>query len=160
MNVRQFINKWVILGALGVAGFLLLITAVGIGLTSTHQTSNIGFAPADLTVIPAPTGTSSAPPTPTIDPFASPTSPAGIAIGNYVQISGTEGQGLRIRSDPGLDGAFKFLAYDSEVFLVQDGPRAVDGYTWWYLVAPYDQTRVGWAAADFLTYIPEPQATP
>jgi hypothetical protein len=160
MNVRQFINKWVILGALGVAGLLILITAVGIGLTAAHQTSNIGFAPADLTVIPAPTGTSSAPPTPTIDPFASPTPPAGIAIGNYVQISGTEGQGLRIRSDPGLDGAFKFLAYDSEVFLIQDGPRELDGYKWWYLVAPYDQTRVGWAAADFLTYIPEPQPTP
>ncbi|HSA99527.1 MAG TPA: hypothetical protein VLE49_02675 [Anaerolineales bacterium] len=157
MNVRQFINKWVILGALVVAGLLILITAIAIGLTSAHQNSNIGFAPADLTVIPAPTSTSSAPPTPTTDPFASPTPPAGIAIGNYVQITGTEGQGLRIRSQPGLDGAFQFLAYDSEVFLVQDGPREVDGYTWWYLVAPYDQTRVGWAAADFLTYIPAPQ---
>jgi len=27
---------------------------------------------------------------------------------------------------------------------------------WWYLVAPYDETRVGWAAADFLSYVPEP----
>ena len=157
MNARQFINKWVILGALVVAGLLILITAIAIGLTSAPQNSNIGFAPADLTVIPAPTSTSSAPPTPTTDPFASPTPPAGIAIGNYVQITGTEGQGLRIRSQPGLDGAFQFLAYDSEVFLIQDGPREVDGYTWWYLVAPYDQTRVGWAAADFLTYIPAPQ---
>ena len=42
-----------------------------------------------------------------------------------------------------------FLAYDSEVFVIQDGPREVDGYVWWYLVAPYDETRVGWAAADF-----------
>ena len=154
MNVRQFINKWVILGALVVAGLLILITAAAIGLTSSSQTSGVGFVPADLTVIPAPTGTSSAPPTPTTDPFASPTPPAGIAIGNYVQITGTEGQGLRIRAEPGLDGAFQFLAFDAEVFLIQDGPREVDGYTWWYLVAPYDQTRVGWAAADFLTYIP------
>ncbi len=160
MNVRQFINKWVILGALVVAGLLLLITAIAIGLTSARQTSSTGFAPADLTVIPAPTGTSGAPPTPTIDPFASPTPPAGIAVGNYVQISGTEGQGLRIRANPGLDGAFQFLAYDSEVFLIKEGPRQVDGYTWWYLAAPYDQTRVGWAAADFLTYVPPPQATP
>src|SRR5512138_3209658 len=106
MNVRQFINKWVILGALAVAALLLLITTIAIGLTSSPQTSSVGFAPADLTVIPAPTGTSGAPPTPTIDPFASPTPPAGIAIGNYVQISGTEGQGLRIRSDPGLGGEF------------------------------------------------------
>ncbi len=154
MNVRQFFNKWVVAGALAVTGLLTLITAIAVGLTSSPQTSAIGFAPADLTVIPAPTGTSSAPPTPTVDPFASPTLPAGIAIGNYVQITGTEGQGLRIRAEPGLDGSFQFLAYDSEVFIVQDGPREVDGYVWWYLAAPYDETRVGWAAADFLTYIP------
>ncbi|HET6596140.1 MAG TPA: hypothetical protein VFG81_10985 [Anaerolineales bacterium] len=157
MNVRELVNKWVILGALGLAGLLLLITAIAIGLTSARQTSNIGFVPADVTVIPAPTGTSGAPPTPTIDPFATPTSPAGVAIGNYVQISGTEGQGLRIRAEPGLGGEFQFLAYDSEVFVVQDGPREVDGYVWWYLVAPYDETRVGWAAADFLSYVPEPE---
>jgi hypothetical protein len=157
MNVRDLVNKWVILGALGLAGLLLLITAISIGLTSARQASDVGFAPADVTVIPAPTGTSGAPPTPTIDPFATPTSPAGIAIGNYAQINGTEGQGLRIRAEPGLGGEFQFLAYDSEVFVVQDGPREVDGYVWWYIVAPYDETRVGWAAADFLTYIPEPE---
>ena len=157
MTVRDLFNKWVIFGALALAGTLLLITAISIGLSSATPDSGIGFAPADLTVIPAPTGTSSAPPTPTIDPFATPTTPAGIAIGNYVQITGTEGQGLRIRSAPGLDGEFQFLAYDSEVFVIQDGPREVDGYVWWYLSAPYDDTRVGWAAADFLTYIPAPE---
>src|SRR5918994_6911670 len=157
MNVRDLVNKWVILGALALAGILLLITAVAIGLTSARRSAEVGFVPANVTVIPAPTGTSGAPPTPTIDPFATPTSPAGIAIGNYVQITGTEGQGLRIRAEPGLGGAFQFLAFDSEVFVIQDGPREVDGYVWWYLVAPYDETRVGWAAADFLTYIPEPE---
>ena len=156
MNARQLFNKWVILGALLLTGFLLLITALSIGLTAAHQASDVGFAPADVTMIPASTSTSSAPPTPTIDPFASPTSPAGIAIGNYAQITGTEGQGLRIRKAPGLDGEFEFLAYDSEVFVVQDGPRDVDGYVWWYLVAPYDDSRVGWAAADFLSYVPAP----
>ena len=157
MNVRELVNKWVILGALAFAGLLLLITAVAIGLTSARRNSEVGFVPANVTVIPAPTGTSGAPPTPTIDPFASPTSPTGIAIGNYVQITGTEGQGLRIRAEPGLGGEFQFLAFDSEVFVIQDGPREVDGYVWWYLVAPYDESRVGWAAADFLTYIPEPE---
>jgi hypothetical protein len=157
MNARQLFNKWVILGALLLTGFLLLITAISIGLTASHPTSDVGFAPADLTVIPASTATSSAPPTPTIDPFASPTPLAGVAVGNYVQITGTEGQGLRIRKAPGLDGEFEFLAYDAEVFVVQDGPQEVDGYVWWYLVAPYDDTRVGWAAADFLTYVPAPQ---
>jgi len=156
MNVRQLFNKWVILGALGLAALLTLITAISIGLTTARQNGEIGFAPADLTVIPAPTSTSSAPPTPTIDPFAPTAAPTGVAIGNYVQIAGTNGEGLRIRSDPGLNGNFEFLGYASEVFIVQDGPREVDGFVWWYLVAPYDETRNGWAAADFLSYIPAP----
>ena len=156
MSVRQLFNRWVILGAILFAGFLTLLTAISIGWTSPLQSSAIGFAPADLTMIPAPTSTSSAPATPTIDPFALSPTPAGLAVGSYVQISGTEGQGLRIRSKPGLGGEFVFLGYDSEVFVVQDGPQTVDGYIWWYLVAPYDNTRAGWAASDFLTFIPAP----
>ena len=156
MNARQLFNKWVILGALALAALLTLITAISIGLTATRQSTEVGFAPADLTVIAAPTSTSSAPPTATIDPFAPTAVSTGIVIGNYVQITGTNGEGLRIRSDPGLDGEFKFLGYDSEVFIVQEGPRELDGFVWWYLVAPYDETRNGWAAADFLTYVPAP----
>ncbi len=156
MNVRQLFNRWVILGGLAFAGLLILITAISIGATTTPQASDVGFAPADVTVIPAPTVTSSAPPTPTIDSFAPTIVPTGIALGNYVQITGTEGEGLRIRSEPGLNGNSEFLGFDSEVFIVQDGPRTVDGYIWWYLVAPYDQSRAGWAASDFLSYIPSP----
>jgi len=156
MTVQQLFNKWVILGALLLTGLLLLITAISIGVTNARQPSDVGFAPADVTIIPAPTSTSGAPPTPTIDPFAPTPAPTGIALGNYVQISGTNGEGLRIRSEPGLNGNPEFLGFDSEVFIIQDGPRSVDGYTWWYLVAPYDQSRAGWAAADFLTYIPPP----
>ena len=156
MNARQLFNRYVIIGAILFAGLLTLITAMSIGLTTPLQSSTVGFAPADLTMIPAPTSTSNAPATPTIDPFAPSPTPTGLALGNYAQITGTEGQGLRIRSTPGLDGEFVFLGYDSEVFLVKDGPPTVDGYVWWYLVAPYDDTRAGWAASDFLTYIPAP----
>lgn len=156
MNPRQLFNKWVILGAILFAGFLTLITAISIGLTSARQNADVGFVPADLTVIAAPTSTSSAPATPTIDPFAPTAATTGIALGNYVQITGTEGEGLRIRSEPSLNGNPEFLGFDSEVFIVKDGPREADGFVWWYLVAPYDETRVGWAAADFLSYVPSP----
>jgi hypothetical protein len=156
MTARQLFNKWVILGAILIAGLLLLLTAASIGLTTPRQASPIGFAPADLTMIPASTSTSAAPPTATVDPFAPSATPTGLLIGNYVQITGTEGQGLNIRATPGLGGEFKFLAFDAEVFLIQDGPQTVDGYIWWYLVAPYDDTRAGWAAADFLSFIPSP----
>lgn len=156
MDVRQLFNKWVILGALSLAGLLLLVTLILIGWGNPLQSPDVGFAPADLTVIVAPTATPNVTPTATIDPFAPSPTPTGFAVGTYAQITGTNGEGLRIRSAPGLTGEPVFLGFDTEVFLVQDGPREADGYVWWYIVAPYDQNRAGWAAADFLTYIPAP----
>ena len=156
MDARQLFNRWVILGALIIAGLLIVITVIAIGWTTPPQSSEVGFAPADLTVIPAPTITPNVTATATVDPFAPSPTPTGIALGTYAQITGTDGEGLRIRSEPGLTGEPVFLGFDSEVFLVQDGPREADGYVWWYLVAPYDATRAGWAASDFLSYIPSP----
>jgi hypothetical protein len=74
----------------------------------------------------------------------------------YVQITGTGGDGLRLRSGPGLNGAQLFLGYDAEVYQIVDGPIEADGHTWWKLTAPYDATRTGWAVQDFLTVIPSP----
>ena len=157
MEIRQLFNKWVVLGGLSVAGLLILITVIAIGWGSPPRSPGVGFAPADLTVIPASTATPNVAPTATIDPFAPSPTPTGISIGSYAQITSTGGDGLRIRSEAGLTGEPVFLGLDSEVFLVQDGPREADGYVWWYLVAPYDVERAGWAAADFLTYIPAPE---
>ncbi|HEY5731714.1 MAG TPA: hypothetical protein VIS72_16820 [Anaerolineales bacterium] len=156
MDARQIFNKWVILGALIIAGLLTIITIISIGWTTPPHSPDVGFAPADLTVISAPTATPNVTPTATVDPFAASPTPTGIALGTYAQITGTEGEGLRIRAEPGLTGEPVFLGFDSEVFLVQDGPHEADGYTWWYLVAPYDDNRAGWAASAFLNYIPSP----
>jgi hypothetical protein len=158
MDLKPYLNRWVILGAIGIAGTLLLITLIAIGWTSPRFSPNVGFAPADLNMIPAPTHTPQFVPTPTVDPLiGTPTLPSDtIGIGGYVQISGTEGDGLRIRSTAGLNGETVFRGEESEVFLVKDGPQEADGYTWWYLVAPYDETRTGWAVADFLAVVPSP----
>lgn len=156
MDARQLFNKWVIIGALIVAGLLILVTVIAIGWTTSPQSPDVGFAPADLTVIAAPTATPNVTPTATIDPFAPSPTPTGLAVGSYAQITGTDGQGLRIRAEPGLTGEPVFLGLDSEMFIVQDGPREADGYVWWYIVAPYDDARAGWAAANFLAYIPAP----
>jgi hypothetical protein len=158
MNLRSYLNRSVIFGAIGFAGGFILIALIVIGFTSPHIKPEVGFAPADLTVIPAPTHTPDVTPTPTLDPnLVTPTlAPDAIAVGRYVQISGTEGEGLRIRSAPGLTAETVFFGGESEVFTVDDGPQTVDGYTWWHLVAPYDTTRTGWAAADFLTVVPSP----
>jgi hypothetical protein len=158
-NPSPIVNIRVVLGALGIAGFLIVITLITIGLTKSDSTRELGFAPADLTIIPAPSATPNVTPSLTPDPLlvGTPTlAPDVIGVGGYVQIAGTDGEGLRLRADPGLNGASIFLGYDEEVFEVRDGPQEADGYVWWYLVAPYDETRAGWAAADFLEAIPSP----
>lgn len=157
--LSSILNIRVVLGALGIAGLLILITLVFIGWTKPDPNRDFGFAPADLTVIPAPTTTPNVTPTFTPDPLivGTPTlAPDVIGVGGYVQITGTEGDGLRLRANPGLNGDPVFLGYDEEVFQVREGPQAADEYIWWYLVAPYDENRAGWAADDFLGAIPSP----
>jgi hypothetical protein len=79
-----------------------------------------------------------------------------IGVGAYVQINGTGGDGLRLRSDPSLEGEVRFLALEAEVFQVQDGPQECSGYIWWFLVAPYDEKVRGWAVSNFLTVVQNP----
>jgi hypothetical protein len=97
------------------------------------------------------------PPSPTAQPTETPqpAAPEGgssgrIEVGLIVEVHGTEGDGLRLRADPGTAGAIRLLAGESEVFAVQDGPVQADGRTWFYLVSPSDATRAGWAVADYL----------
>lgn len=158
MDLRPYLNRFVIIGALVIAGILILITLILIGWTSPRLSPDVGFAPADLTVIPAPTHTPAATAIPTLDPLAATQTldPNAININGYVQITGTGGDGLRIRSAPGLNSETVFRGEESEVFIVKDGPQTADGYTWWYLVAPYDDTRAGWAASEFLAVVPTP----
>jgi hypothetical protein len=158
MDLRPYLNRWVIIGACAFAGILLFITLIIIGWISPRFSPDVGFAPADLTMIPAPTHTPGFIIPPTNDPLlATPTLlPDTIGISGYVQITGTEGDGLRIRETAGLNGETVFRGEESEVFVVRDGPQSADGYTWWYLVAPYDETRAGWAVADFLVVVPSP----
>jgi len=157
MDLRPYLNRYVILGTLAFAGILLITTLIIIGWTSPRFSPDVGFAPADLTMIPAPTHTPNVTAAPTNDPLITPTLTADtIGIGVYVQINGTEGEGLRIRVTPGLNSETVFRGEEAEVFLVKDGPQTADGYTWWYLVAPYDETRAGWSAADFLAVVSSP----
>jgi hypothetical protein len=111
-----------------------------------------------VTLIPGPTSTVAPTLTPTINvylPTATPR-PGELAVGLYVQVKGTEGQGLKVRKAPGLDSEMVFLAYDAEIFMLKDGPLQEDGYTWWYLEAPYDSKRTGWTVSDYLEYVASP----
>lgn len=159
-NLRQLLSLPVLIGASGLACLLTIITLAWFGFSASPPNSDLGFAPADLTMIPASTSTPLTTPTLTPDPFliGTPTLPANaIVVGGYVQITGTDGDGLRLRSAPGLSSEQLFLGEDAEVFQVRDGPQEANGYIWWYLVAPYDESRAGWAAANFLSVVPPPQ---
>lgn len=156
--LQKRMNGWVLLASLVVAGGLTALFILFV-LYLPMTTSRTAQAPALLTIIPAPSVT----PSPTKSLFTpTPTPPpsvGGIAVGNYVQISGTDGQGLRLRDGAGMISALRFLGMDAEVFLVKDGPKEADGFTWWYLVAPYDPARSGWAASQYLSVV-KPTPTP
>jgi hypothetical protein len=93
-------------------------------------------------------------PTPTLKAELNTPAPnAQIKVGDFVQIAGTGGDGLRVRSGAGVQNPPLFLGMESEVFQVNEGPKEADGITWWYLVAPYDENRKGWAASNYLTVI-------
>lgn len=117
-----------------------------------------------VTLIPAPTETPTVAPTPILpSPTAEEVSilpPGVIAKGRFVKVSGTQGVGLRMRSEPGTSGDVNFLALDDEAFKIIGGPEVKDGYTWWHCEALLDKNRTGWAAEDFLLVLevstPEP----
>lgn len=132
------------------------------GIAVSLRTSDTPTAPAPtLMVIYAPSATPTASPTPRVTPTPTlnvppPPPPGVLAPGAYVQISGTGGDGLRLRADAGLNAEVRFLGLEAEVFRISDGPREVDGYVWFNLVAPYDETRTGWAASNFLAVVQAP----
>jgi hypothetical protein len=159
IEIGRLITPRVLGGALLFAVFLLIFTFVWIEWSAPPAPDPGGML-AVVTTIAMPTRTPVPAASPTIDPYA-PTStptplPGQIDVGAYVQITGTQGQGLRIRSDPGLNSKQLFLGFDTEAYTVIDGPKDADGHTWYQITAINDQTRSGWAASDFLTLIPKP----
>jgi hypothetical protein len=138
--------------------FGLILMILCIGTMFIFRPPNNATAPlAVFTVIPAPTATVIIPtevaPTPTLSPeeLAS----GKIEVGILVQITGTEGAGLRLRAEPGVNAAAIVLGKDGEQFLVKDGPSHKDGFNWWKLESQKDGSRAGWAAADYLAVVPE-----
>jgi hypothetical protein len=160
--MKQVFSGKVWLAALIIA--LVLTCGSVVAILIRHGNAPVtdpGFVTAVLTILPAPTGTPRAipatltplPSTPTLPPTPA---PGEFGVGAYVQISNTGAEGLNIRSEAGLGAPVIFPGFDAEVFLITDGPRQADGYTWWHLTASYDTARTGWAAQDFLEVISSP----
>jgi len=157
--ITSYWTKWVTLGAIGVLLLLCGFFYAAISVARMDHLKPTENALAEFTVIPAPTATQTLSPqqalaTPTTRPYVS---PEGISVGVFVQISGTDGHGLRLREGPGTTYAMRFVGMDAEVFQVKDGPKESDGFMWWYLVASYDDARSGWAASDYMTVVAQSQ---
>jgi hypothetical protein len=148
-----FLHGLTVLTGILIAGGLILLLGIVVMLNPPVNT-NSPNQPIVLTVIPAPTATQFIP-TPVVT--TTPRVIDGITKGVFVQIEGTGGVGLRLRSGPGTDFPSRLLGMDAEVFQVKDGPKEADGFTWWYLEAPYDQNRSGWAASKYLAVVKQSQ---
>jgi hypothetical protein len=158
--LRRVITSWVLVGVL-VFGCILFALSLILLNYIKHDAAPQNATTAIMNIIPAPSPTLAVtvlPPTSAADATSIPAgqSSGSISIGNYVQIAGTGGNGLRLRAEPGLETEVRFLAIDAEVFRVTDGPRQLDGYTWWYLVGPYDENIQGWAVENYLVVIQFP----
>jgi hypothetical protein len=153
---KRRVDILIIAGALvvciiGVIYLLLLFTGLGYKETSAITPQ------ARITIIPAVQ-------VPTIDtnflivsttptPITNETIGGQFTIESYIQITGTGGNGLRLRASPGTEAEVNFIAAELEVFKVIGGPIQMGDYIWWQLIAPYDEGRQGWAASDFLSVI-------
>jgi len=148
-----------ILAGILLAGILIALIVLMIKLGDQEAPRDLPEPTTELTIIPAPTQTQviNLPTDPVQTPtIATETVPEGtIGVGAYVKVTGTEGAGLRMRTEPGTSSAIMFVAMDEEVFLVIGGPTEADGYIWYQLEAPYDKNRTGWSADAFLTLIEE-----
>lgn len=159
-SLRVFLNPIVMLAAVGV-GVILFIAAVILLLVTRTLPAPEGVPTAAITIVAFPTVTPVPTSTPsglrTLTPLPeSPPQPGGIHPGALVQITGTGGDGLRLRVEPGLDNEILFIGRESEVFRVQDGPAEVDDFIWWFLISSDNSARQGWAVADYLILVQTP----
>lgn len=159
--LKYIFNYKVILGAIvfGVGVFAVLVWVLWSAKTNTNAQIP---ATAILKIIEAPTQTPPGirtTPTPPLTPTAVQATPGpsgNIAIGDYVQVSGTGGDGLRVHNTAGVATKVSYVAKESEVFIVKDGPIDADGYIWWELEDPYNNSTVGWGVANYLTVVQNP----
>lgn len=154
-QLLEWISPWAIVGALAIACLLTGASLAVFGLGRSKQPARVQST-AIINVIPAPTFTAGPLPlgTAVSTPEEGTVVPSGpIAKGSSVKVTGTAGNGLRLRDQAGLKGKVLVLGTEAEVFKVEDGPVEVDGYTWWYLVSPFDPARKGWGVADYLVVI-------
>ncbi len=160
-SLLRLVNIKVILGGVVLA---VCVFAVLVWVLWSARARDLNPVPvtAILNIVDAPTSTPIAPmatltPTPQATRSADvPLPGVEISIGEYVQVKGTGGSGLRLHASPGVASDVRYVAIDAEVFVVKDGPVDADGYKWWQLQDPYTASVGGWGVADYLAVVKSP----
>ncbi|NMC12836.1 MAG: hypothetical protein GYA34_08130 [Chloroflexi bacterium] len=154
---ERIIHPWIALIGLAVGILLLLITCLIVMIIRINAPQN-SSPTAVVRYIPAPTFTQ------TISPqniHAQETDPPlslgeNLKIGVHIRVQGTGGDGLRLRSMPGLSGEIKYLVKDGEELIIDDGPKEIDDYTWWHVTSTTDSAVSGWGVSDYMAAITNP----
>ncbi len=142
-----------------VAGVVLCLGVIILGGINRTNTEPVFDASPVLTIVALTTQTPSPEPTDTLEVTSVAGTPTPLLevptfkVGELVEIFGTEGDGLRVREEPGLSSKVIYLGIDNEVFEILDGPLTIDAYEWWLLQSPYNEARAGWAVGVFLRAI-------
>jgi hypothetical protein len=159
--LKSLINLKVILGGII---FAIVIFGVFLAILWSSKGENYTSVPATaiLKVIDPPTPTPLAPtatPTMTTSPASEQQTPVpagNLSIGEYVQISGTGGDGLRLHESANLSSTARYIALEAEVFIIKEGPQEADGYTWYLLQDPYTENAAGWGVSNYLAIVNNP----
>lgn len=160
-TLRIWLNFKVIAGGIIFAFCVFAVLVATLWFSKAKEFTQIP-ATAMLRIIEAPTQTPLSPthtPTPVSTPQSSQGEPppgADILVGEYVQVSGTGGDGLRLHEAAGVSSAVKYIALEAQVFIVKDGPVDTDGYTWYLLEDPYTDNAAGWGASNYLVVVQNP----
>ncbi len=146
---------------LALGGLTILLALVLCGLWGFYlfrgRLASEEARPTAIIWTPSPAPSPSPSPTATAEPL--PTASADIAVGDYVQVTGTEGLGLNLREGPGTNYPRLVTADEGEVFIVVEGPTVVGGLLWWRIRdpdAPEDEAQTWWAAGNFLAPVEQP----
>jgi len=78
-----------------------------------------------------------------------PVIPGVFAPDMVIVISGTQGEGLNIRQEPGTDRPIVYLAQEGETYTITDGPEIKDGLIWWMIDQTAEGIKSGWAVQDY-----------
>ena len=75
--------------------------------------------------------------------------PGKLTTGRYAAVSGTDGQRLKLRSEPSLQAAELTRVYEGTRLLLLEGPKTVGSFVWWKVRDPQSGSE-GWAAQKYL----------